>query len=136
MRILEIRRFLHEAASGISWDHGNEVFRETASSGRSHGTGRWKICDSLSRSRASQGKQRIAQRRHFYLAVRGTLCPVAAKLYTTKMPITGADLLNDRVLPFSTSQEMGVIRILTDRGTEYRGKPEPTVRSSLTPHVR
>lgn len=24
----------------------------------------------------------------------------AAKLYTTKTPITGADLLNDRVLPF------------------------------------
>jgi transposase InsO family protein len=48
----------------------------------------------------------------------------AAKLYTTKTPITGADLLNDRVLPFFTSQEMGVIRILTDRGTEYCGKLE------------
>lgn len=48
----------------------------------------------------------------------------AAKLYTTKTPITGADLLNDRVLPFFTSQEMGIIRILTDRGTEYCGKLE------------
>lgn len=48
----------------------------------------------------------------------------AAKLYTTKAPITGADLLNDRVLPFFTSQEMGIIRILTDRGTEYCGKLE------------
>lgn len=48
----------------------------------------------------------------------------AAKLYTTKTPITGADLLNDRVLPFFLSQEMGVIRILTDRGTEYCGKLE------------
>jgi hypothetical protein len=47
----------------------------------------------------------------------------AAKLYTTKTPITGADLLNDRVLPFFSSQAMGLIRILTDRGTEYRGKP-------------
>jgi transposase InsO family protein len=47
----------------------------------------------------------------------------AAKLYTTKTPITGADLLNDRVLPFFTLQEMGIIRILTDRGTEYCGKP-------------
>jgi transposase InsO family protein len=48
----------------------------------------------------------------------------AAKLYTTKTPITGADLLNDRVLPFFASQEMGLIRILTDRGTEYCGKLE------------
>lgn len=48
----------------------------------------------------------------------------AAKLYTTKTPITAADLLNDRVLPFFTEQGMGVLRILTDRGTEYCGKPE------------
>jgi len=47
-----------------------------------------------------------------------------AKLYTTKTPITGADLLNDRILPFFAEQGMGVIRILTDRGTEYCGKPE------------
>ncbi len=48
----------------------------------------------------------------------------AAKLYTTKTPITAADLLNDRVLPFFSSMEMGIIRILTDRGTEYCGKVE------------
>ena len=48
----------------------------------------------------------------------------AAKLYTTKTPITGADLLNDRVLPFFTTLEMGIIRMLTDRGTEYCGKLE------------
>ena len=48
----------------------------------------------------------------------------AAKLYTTKTPITAADLLNDRVLPFMTGLGMGVIRILTDRGTEYCGKLE------------
>ena len=47
-----------------------------------------------------------------------------AKRYTTKTPITAADLLNDRVLPFFAEQGMGVIRILTDRGTEYCGKPE------------
>jgi transposase InsO family protein len=47
-----------------------------------------------------------------------------AKLYTTKTPITGADLLNDRVLPFFAEQDMGLIRVLTDRGTEYCGKPE------------
>ena len=49
---------------------------------------------------------------------------VAAKLYTTKTPITAADLLNDKVLPFFAEQDMGMIRILTDRGTEYCGKPE------------
>jgi len=48
----------------------------------------------------------------------------AAKLYTTKTPITSADLLNDRVLPFFEEQGMEVLRILTDRGTEYCGKAE------------
>jgi transposase InsO family protein len=48
----------------------------------------------------------------------------AAKLYTTRTPITAADLLNDRVLPFFAEQGMGVLRILTDRGTEYCGRPE------------
>ena len=48
----------------------------------------------------------------------------ACKLYTTKTPITSADLLNDRVLPFFAEQGMGVIRILTDRGTEFCGKAE------------
>lgn len=48
----------------------------------------------------------------------------AAKLYTTKTPITAADLLNDRVLPFFQEEDMGLIRILTDRGTEFCGKVE------------
>lgn len=47
-----------------------------------------------------------------------------AKLYTTKTPITAADLLNDRVLPFFEAQELPMLRILTDRGTEYCGKVE------------
>ena len=47
-----------------------------------------------------------------------------AKLYTMKTPITAADLLNDRVLPFFEEHQMGILRILTDRGTEYCGKPE------------
>ena len=49
---------------------------------------------------------------------------VHCKLYTTKTPITAADLLNDRVLPFYESQELPMLRILTDRGTEYCGKVE------------
>lgn len=48
----------------------------------------------------------------------------AAKLYTTKTPITSADLLNDRVLPFFEEQGMGVLRMLTDRGTEFCGKAD------------
>jgi transposase InsO family protein len=47
-----------------------------------------------------------------------------AKLYSTKTPITAADLLNDKVLPLFADYEMGLIRILTDRGTEYCGRPE------------
>lgn len=47
-----------------------------------------------------------------------------AKLYATKTPITAADLLNDRVLPFMEENGLPVLRILTDRGTEYCGKAE------------
>jgi len=47
-----------------------------------------------------------------------------AKLYTTKQPITSADLLNDRVLPFFEDRGIDILRILTDRGTEYCGKPD------------
>lgn len=46
------------------------------------------------------------------------------KLYTTKTPITSADLLNDRVLPFFAEHDLPMLRILTDRGTEYCGKVE------------
>ncbi len=45
-----------------------------------------------------------------------------AKLYTSKTPITSADILNDRVLPFFDQHELPMLRILTDRGTEYCGK--------------
>ena len=47
-----------------------------------------------------------------------------AKLYTTKTPITAADMLNDRVLPFFVQHELPMLRILTDRGTEYCGRAE------------
>jgi len=44
-----------------------------------------------------------------------------AKLYTDKTPITAADLLNDRVLPFFAEHDISLSRVLTDRGTEYCG---------------
>ena len=47
-----------------------------------------------------------------------------AKLYTSKHAITAADLLNDRVLPWYEEQSVRLLRILTDRGTEYNGSIE------------
>ena len=47
-----------------------------------------------------------------------------AKLYDRKTPITSADLLNDRVVPFFAEQGIPLLRVLTDRGTEYCGRPE------------
>lgn len=46
------------------------------------------------------------------------------KLYTDKTAITAADALNDRVIPFFESHDIPLLRILTDRGTEYCGKPD------------
>jgi transposase InsO family protein len=46
------------------------------------------------------------------------------KLYPTKTPITAADLLNDRVLPFFEESSLALLRMLTDRGTEYCGSAE------------
>ena len=46
------------------------------------------------------------------------------KLYDRKTPITAADLLNDRVLPFFDEHDIRLSRVLTDRGTEYCGSPE------------
>jgi transposase InsO family protein len=47
-----------------------------------------------------------------------------AKLYIDKTPVTAADLLNDRVLPFFAEHGIPILRLLTDRGTEYCGTPD------------
>ncbi len=44
-----------------------------------------------------------------------------AKLYDRKTPITAADLLNDRVVPFFDEHGIKLCRVLTDRGTEFCG---------------
>lgn len=44
--------------------------------------------------------------------------------YDLKTPITAAELLNDRVLPFYEEHAIPLLRVLTDRGTEYGGNPE------------
>jgi transposase InsO family protein len=45
-----------------------------------------------------------------------------AKLYTTKTALTAADLLNDRVLPLFEAKGASLLRMLTDRGTEFCGR--------------
>ncbi len=47
-----------------------------------------------------------------------------AKLYTEKTAIAAADMLNDRVVPFYDSEGIPLMRILTDRGSEFCGKLE------------
>lgn len=47
-----------------------------------------------------------------------------AKLYTSKYAITSADVLNDRVIPFFDQHEIPILRMLTDRGSEFNGRPE------------
>jgi transposase InsO family protein len=47
-----------------------------------------------------------------------------AKLYEDKTSLTAADILNDRVLPWYEEEGIPILRILTDRGTEYKGKIE------------
>jgi transposase InsO family protein len=46
------------------------------------------------------------------------------KLYDRKHAITAADLLNDRVLPFFEEYAVPLLRVLTDRGSEYCGNRE------------
>ena len=47
-----------------------------------------------------------------------------AKVYGSKDALVAADLLNDRVVPMYEEQDIRLVRILTDRGTEYCGKKE------------
>lgn len=47
-----------------------------------------------------------------------------AKLYDRKNALVAAEMLNDRVLPFFDEHEVPLLRVLTDRGTEYCGNRE------------
>lgn len=46
------------------------------------------------------------------------------KLYDRKNALVAAEILNDRVLPFFEEHEIPLLRILTDRGSEYCGNRE------------
>lgn len=47
-----------------------------------------------------------------------------AKLYDRKNALVAADHLNDKVLPFFEENNVTLLRVLTDRGTEYCGARE------------
>lgn len=47
-----------------------------------------------------------------------------AGLYTEKTAVVAAHMLNERVLPWFDDQDVPMLRILTDRGTEYCGRIE------------
>jgi len=47
-----------------------------------------------------------------------------AKLYDRKNALVAADMLNDQVLPFFEEEDVRLLRILTDRGTEFCGALE------------
>jgi transposase InsO family protein len=54
-----------------------------------------------------------------------TYCKMAfAKLYDRKNALVATDMLNDRVIPWYDENEVKLLRILTDRGTEYCGNRE------------
>src|SRR3982751_1613776 len=48
----------------------------------------------------------------------------SVKLYDRKNALVAADMLNDRVLPFYEENGVPLLRVLTDRGTEYCGNRE------------
>ena len=45
-------------------------------------------------------------------------------MYDRKNALVAADILNDKVIPFFDSQGLPLLRILTDRASEYCGKRE------------
>jgi transposase InsO family protein len=67
-----------------------------------------------------KGVGRIYQQTFIDTYSRYAIC----KLYTMKTAITAADLLNDRVLPFFEDEGIQLLRVLTDRGSEYCGNVE------------
>jgi len=67
-----------------------------------------------------KGIGRIYQQTFIDTYAKVALC----KLYDRKNALVAADLLNDRVLPFFEENDVRLLRILTDRGTEYCGARE------------
>jgi len=49
---------------------------------------------------------------------------VNATVHDRRNALVAADVLNVRVIPFFEEQDMRLLRVLTDRGTEYCGNRE------------
>jgi hypothetical protein len=74
----------------------------------------------LSTSALSEGR-----RGHLPAAFIDTYIRVAVcKLYDRKHALCAADALNNRVLPFFGSEGVPLLRVLTDRGSEYSANVE------------
>jgi transposase InsO family protein len=67
-----------------------------------------------------KGIGRIYQQTFIDTYTKVALC----KLYDRKNSLVAAEILNDKVIPFYEEHELRLLRILTDRGTEYCGARE------------
>lgn len=67
-----------------------------------------------------KGVGRIYQQTFIDTYTRVAIC----KLYDRKNALVAADMLNDRVLPLFDEQGVELLRVLTDRGSEYCGSVE------------
>ena len=67
-----------------------------------------------------KGVGRIYQQTFIDTYTRVAVC----KLYDRKHALCAADTLNDRVLPFFEAEGVALLRVLTDRGSEYCGNLE------------
>ncbi len=68
----------------------------------------------------NQGRRRIYQQTFI-----NSYSKVAmAKLYDRKNTLVAADMLNDKVIPWFEEEGIRLLRILTDRGTDYCGNRE------------
>jgi transposase InsO family protein len=67
-----------------------------------------------------KGVGRIYQQTFIDTYSRVAIC----KLYTGKNAVTSADLLNDRVMPYFEQKQIPILRILTDRGSEFCGRQD------------
>ena len=77
-------------------------------------------------------RQHEGGRPHYQQTFIDTYAKVAfAKLYNRKTPITAADLVNDRVVPFYDAREVRLCRVLTDRGRNIAETPSATNTSFI-----
>ena len=57
------------------------------------------------------------------------------KLYDRKTPLSAADLLNDRVVPFYNQHEVRLCRVLTDRGPNIAATGQVALHRFVAPTV-